>query len=214
MSKFGNGNNDNRIVRNDPTRLIRKKSQSETVKVSRDAPTKKIDAHSDKPASDASASMPKTPASEESSKGAPEFMNLDPGKTRVFKPKKEQSEEPASRSSDNPVVGWLVVTEGAGLGNAIEFSYGRQGIGRDVSQGICLNFGDEQVSREGHAFIEYDPRESKAYLSKGANLVYHNGDRVGQGAETTLTTGDTIELGDTKLRYVAFCGADFCWTKT
>lgn len=208
MSKFRNGDNDKRIVRNDPTRLIRKARpnavQPTVAKAGSDAPTMKINPESS--VHKAAAAAPETPSNE-----APEFMNLDPGKTRVFKPKKAQAEELASEASDNPVVGWLVVVEGSGQGRAIEFSYGQQSIGRDASQSIQLDFGDEQISREHHAFIEYDPRERKVYLSKGANLVYHNGARVGQGDEVVLTSGDTIELGDTKLRFVTFCDTDFCW---
>ncbi|WP_052692026.1 FHA domain-containing protein [Teredinibacter purpureus] len=129
-------------------------------------------------------------------------------KTVVFRPSEGDK---VATATDLPVVAWLVVVEGAGKGKGIALSYGMQKIGREASQNVVLDFGDETISREHHAAIEYDPKTRTFYLSKGENLVYLNGARVGQGSEENLSVGDMIEIGNTKLKFMPFCGPDFCW---
>lgn len=219
MSKFGdNDTNATRIIRSDPNRLKRKSKEKApdqdkvTIKVNidsaeagsgsqspADVPTKKLDP----------AVQKKIEAT--GRRDQPEFMNVG-DKTKVFKPTKDKEVEVATSSTEAPVVGWLVIIEGPGKGTSREFSFGQQTIGRDSDQSISLDFGDEEISRASHATLEYDPRERKVFLSKGANLVYLNNERLGQGAETGLKWGDIIEIGSTKLRYVSFCSPDFCWT--
>ena len=238
MSRFGDNNNGappTRIIRNNPTINVNAADASnhqtdnkkDTVKIPDDAAAKKTERIlPDEPhsASDADgfrvvqdsasqhAEVAKAPSPAE--KPAPEFMNLKPAsaspKTRVFRSGADSQE--TKKASDAPVVGWFVVVKGQGLGNSFEFSFGNNTIGRDASQGIAIDFGDEGISREAHAFVEYDPKARKCFLSKGCNLVYVNGDRVGQGSEVILSMGDNIELGETVLRFVPFCNAEFCWT--
>lgn len=136
-------------------------------------------------------------------------------KTVLFRP----SSNSALAESDTgvvanrkPITAWLVVVKGNGTGNALAVSYGLHKIGRDADQDVPLNFGDESVSRKEHAYLEYDPKTRQFYLSKGSNLVYLNGERVGQGCEREIVTGDEIELGEnTVLRFVSFCGKEFDW---
>ncbi len=116
-----------------------------------------------------------------------------------------------SGTAIRPVVGWLVVIAGPGSGSAVEFSYGHNKIGRDSDQNIRVDFGDTKISRRHHAALEFDPKDRKFYLSKGDNLVYLNGERVGTGSERELTAGDQITIGDTTLQFVAFCGTGFNW---
>lgn len=112
---------------------------------------------------------------------------------------------------EKPTVGWLIIIAGAGKGQSVAFSYGLNKIGRDEGQDIALNFGDEAISRIAHAAIEFDPKPRQFYLSKGENLVYLNGERVGAGGEKVLKMGDEIILGDTTLRFVPFCDKNFDW---
>ena len=130
-------------------------------------------------------------------------------KTVVFRPQAGSFVPP--QASGLPVVGWLVVIAGPGIGRALEFSYGLNKIGRDSDQNICVDFGDAKISRRHHAAVEFDPRDRKFYLSKGENLLYLNGERVGTGTERELSTGDQLTIGDTTLQFVAFCGPGFNW---
>lgn len=135
-------------------------------------------------------------------------------KTQFIRPKKSPMPEAQVEPdiADQPITAWMVVIKGNGKGNARPMSYGLHRIGRGADQQIPLNFGDEGISRDTHATVEYDPAIRKFFLAKGNNLVYLNGERVGQGTEREILTGDEIRLSnDTVLRFVAFCGDEFDW---
>ena len=56
----------------------------------------------------------------------------------------------------DPVVGWLVVVGGAGLGAFRPIFEGNNTVGRGRSQRIAIDFGDETISSEEQAYIRYD----------------------------------------------------------
>jgi len=144
--------------------------------------------------------------------GGPATLHL-----RAWQKGESEGGESASQLEDegvshSPVTGWLVIVEGKGKGDSLPIRYGLHRIGRSRTQEICLKFGDDKISRENHASVEYDPQEKKFFLSKGSNLVYLNGKRVGQGAEREIVSGDEIKLsGETTLRFIALCGVGFDW---
>lgn len=127
----------------------------------------------------------------------------------------EKAEAPGSsdRSEpmEDPVVGWVVVVEGPGQGASLTLGYGMNSVGRAPSERICLDFGDNQVSRTNHAAITYDPRGKKYFVAHGGgkNLTYLGDEPVLMPVE--LKGGEEIMIGDTKLRFVPFCGEDFDW---
>ncbi|HZP75593.1 MAG TPA: FHA domain-containing protein [Pseudolabrys sp.] len=120
------------------------------------------------------------------------------------------AEEDAS-GGDDPVVGWLVIVEGPGRGRSCELGAGANSIGRDASQKICLDFGDQEIHREKHTVIVYDPRSRRFFLQPGEarNLTYLGDDVV--LAPTPLKGGEIISIGRTQLRFVPLCGEDFSW---
>ena len=81
----------------------------------------------------------------------------------------------------------------------------------DAQERLSLDFGDEQISRENHATITFDGRHRRFYIlpGQGRNLVYVNEQPVMSPQE--LTGGEEILLGQTKLRFVPFCGKSFDW---
>ena len=104
-------------------------------------------------------------------------------KTRVVGGRRRQKDEQRlqeraeqSDGMDDPVVGWLVIVEGPGKGRAMQLGYGSNSIGRGETDRINLNFGDDQISRGGHATVTYDPRGRKFYVQHGGgtNLTYLN----------------------------------------
>lgn len=110
-------------------------------------------------------------------------------------------------------VGWLIIVDGPGRGSAFTIYNGVAQIGRGEGQGVRLDFGDTSISRENHAAIAYDPEQRKFYLGHGgkANLVRLNNRPVLSTEE--LENGNLIRIGETTLRFVALCGADFDWSE-
>lgn len=193
MSRFDHSGDDT-----PPTRLVRRSgADSRTGSDARDDATRKLDYQAEATMAGANHGR----ATTEPERGGQ--------KTVLFRP----SEQDALASADapQPVVAWLVVKDGPGRGRALSISYGLNKIGRGTDQAVSLAFGDDKLSRSHHAAIEYDPKLRAFYLSKGENLTYLNGDRVGSGQEHALKAGDEIELGETTLQFVPFCGPDFDW---
>lgn len=114
----------------------------------------------------------------------------------------------------DPVVGWLVVVGGLGLGNFRPIFEGNNSIGRARSQRIAIDFGDEAISSEEQAFIRYDGTDRSFLfvpnMSK-TNVVSINNKRP--TSAVSLTAMDVITMGRTQLAFVPFCGAEFDWSE-
>lgn len=110
-------------------------------------------------------------------------------------------------------VAMVLVSEGPGFGEAFAIQSGMSQIGRGEDQAIRLDFGDNAISRTNHAAIVYDPDTHSFLLGHGgkANIVRLNGKPVVSTSD--LTDGDTIEIGETKMRFVAICSSSFNWSK-
>jgi hypothetical protein len=110
----------------------------------------------------------------------------------------------------NPTVGWLVCIGGPDRGRDYRIRSGRNFIGRAEQMHICIE-GDPAITREKHAVISHDPKQGRFMLlpGDGSGLTYLNDNPV--EVPTELKARDTIELGETKLVFVPFCGEDFQW---
>lgn len=128
-------------------------------------------------------------------------------------PFSQPTRSPASDGAMYPV-GWLIVIEGPGRGNAITLYDGVSQIGRGESQAVRLNFGDNSISRENHAAIAFDSEQNDFFIGHGgkANLVRLNKQPV--LSTQKITSGDTVRIGETTLRFVGLCGPDFSWQET
>jgi hypothetical protein len=115
-----------------------------------------------------------------------------------------------SRGFD-PVVGWLVCVDGPDRGRDFRIRAERNFIGRSRDMDVALTE-DRSVSRDRHAILSFDPRTNVFVLTpgEGRGLVYHNGTSVLTPVE--LKAHDTIELGESTLRFVPLCGDDFLWS--
>lgn len=143
----------------------------------------------------------------------------DDDRTRVVGRRHGQSDRAESVSTggapddpmDDPLVGWLVVIEGPGRGHALPLGYGRNTVGRNPENRVVLDFGDMQISRLVHTIVTYDPRGRKFFVQhgEGRNLTYINGEAVLNSAE--LNMSDELIVGDTTLRFIPLCGAEFDW---
>jgi len=110
----------------------------------------------------------------------------------------------------DPVVGWLVCIDGPEKGRDYRVRSERNGIGRGADMAICIN-GDEAISRENHAYISFNPRKASFRIAPGdgRGMIYLNGEEV--DVPMPLQAYDRIELGQTHLLFVPFCGELFNW---
>ena len=135
----------------------------------------------------------------------------DPARTQLVrgKAKVERGE-----FGQDPVVGWLVVVGGPGIGAHRPIFEGNNTLGRSSSQRIPIDFGDEAISSEEQAYIRYDS-SSRSFLFvpnlAKTNVVSINDKRPTGAVE--LSQMDVITMGRTQLVFVPFCGADFDWAE-
>ncbi len=114
----------------------------------------------------------------------------------------------------DPVVGWLVVVGGPGLGAFRPIYEGNNTIGRARSQRIPLDFGDDAISSEEQAYLRYDSIDRKFLLVPNlakTNIVAVN-ERKPTGA-VELSPMDLVTVGRTQLAFVPFCGMEFDWSE-
>ena len=156
-----------------------------------------------------------------STRGAERQQDKDP-KTRIYRPGRTERGDPTTAAGadprdeqasamDDPPVGWLVVVKGPGQGRFVALGNGSNSVGRDESERVRIDFGDETISRRGHSTITYDPRGKKFYLQHGAgkNLTYLQGNPV--LAPTELPGFSRIAIGNTELLFVPLCCDQFDW---
>ena len=114
----------------------------------------------------------------------------------------------------DPVVGFLVVVGGPGLGSFRPIFEGNNTIGRAAENRIPLDFGDDTISAEEQAYLRYDSNDRSFLfvpnLAK-TNVVSVNDKRPTGAVE--LKAMDVIVLGCTQVAFVPFCGADFDWSE-
>jgi hypothetical protein len=112
----------------------------------------------------------------------------------------------------DPVVGWLVVIGGPGLGAFRPIFEGNNTVGRSTAQRIPIDFGDETISSEEQAYIRYDSVDRRFLLVPNlakTNIVAVNDSKPTSAVE--LAAMDVITMGHTQLVFVQFCGHDFDW---
>jgi len=116
--------------------------------------------------------------------------------------------------AQDPVVGWLVVVGGPGLGAYRPVFEGNNTLGRSTANRVPIDFGDETISNDEQAYIRYDSADrSFLFVPNMAktNVVSVNESRPAQPVR--LQAMDLITVGRTQLVFVPFCGPDFDWSE-
>lgn len=143
----------------------------------------------------------------------PQQADPDDGRTRLVRPRSSSTDQDVSAGDpmEDPPVGWLVVVDGPGKGSVATLGIGVNSIGRDPSERVSLDYGDQMISRTHHGTITYDPRGRKFYVQHGGgkNLTYVDDEPVLAPRELAPLT--QLQMGDTVLRFVPLCGAGFSW---
>ena len=141
------------------------------------------------------------------------LLGFNPGQAAASDPFEKRTQKASSEVTQFPV-GWLIVIGGPGKGAAYTLFDGVSQIGRGSDQTICLDFGDNSISRENHAVVAYDSETRKFFLGHGgkSNLVRLENRPVLSTEE--IESGNTIRIGETSLRFVGRCGNDFQWQQS
>jgi FHA domain len=116
--------------------------------------------------------------------------------------------------AQDPVVGFLVIVGGPGLGASRAIFEGNNTIGRTASNRIAFDFGDDSISADAQAYLRYDSTDRSFLfvpnLAK-TNVVSVNDKRPSGAVE--LKSMDVITLGRTQVAFVPFCGPEFDWSE-
>lgn len=149
-----------------------------------------------------------------------------PPTTRVVRGASKPADEPVRTSlvrgkqqvrrgtfEHDPVVGWLVVVGGPGIGQYRPIFEGNNTVGRSAGNRIAIDFGDDAISSEEQAYIRYDSSDRSFLfvpnLAK-TNVVSVNDRRPTAAVE--LQAMDVVTMGRTQLVFVPFCGPEFDWS--
>ena len=119
-----------------------------------------------------------------------------------------------SEFHQEPVVGWLVVIGGPGLGAFRAVYEGNNTIGRAPTQRIAIDFGDDAISAEEQAYLRYDSTDRQFLFVPNmakTNVVAVND--LKPTAAVKLSAMDVITMGQTQVVFVPFCGDEFDWSE-
>jgi hypothetical protein len=129
-------------------------------------------------------------------------------KTRIFGGSSDEL-----KYHKEPVVGWLVVVGGPGLGAYRPIYMGSNTIGSDSGQRIPIDFGDEYISKEEQAYIRYDADDRQfLFIPNLAKTNVVSIDNVKPTSAVRLMPYDIIAMGNTQLVFIPFCGEEFDWS--
>ena len=108
--------------------------------------------------------------------------------------------------------GWLAIVDGPGRGQSFAFSKEVTRIGRGVDQDVCLDFGDDYISRSAHVTIHFEQDRGLVAVRCGQkrNPVLLNGKLL--SATRLLRHNSRITVGQTTLRFVGIDDQDAFWT--
>ena len=116
--------------------------------------------------------------------------------------------------AQDPVVGFLIVVGGPGLGSFRPVFEGNNTVGRSSDNRVPLDFGDDTISADAQAYVRYDSSDRSFLfvpnLAK-TNVVSVNDKRPTAAVE--LKAMDVITLGRTQVAFVPFCGGEFDWSE-
>lgn len=114
----------------------------------------------------------------------------------------------AVKPRTEPVVGWMVCTEGSEKGRDFKLFSGRSSLGRSLKCDIAVST-DPSIDEEGHVFIVYDPRSGSFFLQAGSGSCTLNG--VAVEAAELLHDGDIVKCGDSTFCFIPFCKEGRKW---
>ena len=128
----------------------------------------------------------------------------------TFLPEADGVTLPLTEPEPPPAPGWLVCVDGPDKGCSFEIHNENNYLGRSPSMDINIP-NDKSISRDKPLVITYDNRLCKFFCGflNGKSLIRLNDMPLLNTVE--LNKGDILEIGQTKLMFVPFCGDGFAW---
>ena len=108
----------------------------------------------------------------------------------------------------DPVTGWLVCVSGPEKGRDYRLHAGRNFLGRAPQMDISVA-DDQEISREHHCSVVYDPKSRAFLLAPGSSNTYLNGRAITEAA--ALKASDVIGAGASEFVFIPFCGDERSW---
>jgi hypothetical protein len=174
--------------------------------IAKQAKTQKLD-------SDKTQILGREVAASDRDSGSTGFADIDGNRTRVFQPREGVSSDTRSVHSamDDPPTGWLVAVEGPGKGTVMTLGMGLNSIGRGPEPRVSIPFEDDSISRGKCFVVVYDSVNRVFFVTpgEGKTLTYIGTSPILE--KTELVSGIELKVGDSKFRFVAFCGVEFDW---
>jgi len=155
--------------------------------------------------------MPKTPEPAAPPAAAIPAVEDGPARTQLVRGRQAMKR---GQFITDPVVGWLVIVGGPGLGSYRPVFEGNNTIGRSTQNRIPLDFDDEAISAEEQAYLRYDSNDRSFLLVPNmskTNIVSLNNTRPTTAVE--IKAMDVITMGRTQLVFMPFCGPEFDWSE-
>lgn len=113
-----------------------------------------------------------------------------------------------TKKGEGLISGWLVCIDGGDRGRDYPLYRGCNRIGRSYRMDVCIAT-DRSISRENHCSVIYDDKNNLFYVVEGRDLTYLNDKLLRESSE--LHDRDIIQIGNTKLEFVAFCKGERKW---
>jgi len=143
------------------------------------------------------------------------LKSINKEKSKETPPPPPKSSKPKPQNSRGvvmeAVVAWLVIIDGLGMGKSFEIHSGINDIGKGSQNSISIDFNDNKIEDIRHFVIIYDYKKQAFLIQKGSNnaqLFLNNKEIL---FFENLEDGDIIKVGDTTMKFVAFCKNEFQW---
>lgn len=116
----------------------------------------------------------------------------------------------AKIAGNDPVVAWLVCVKGHEEGKDHRLTAKTNTVGRGSDNDVYIK-GDDTITKDTHAKIDYDILNNNFYLIPGnnKNTIYLN--NVPVYNPQMLKAYDMVRFGQTDLCFVPFCSDKFRW---
>lgn len=145
-------------------------------------------------------------------------FNSNDTESTVYIPKNRNTVEKGNNEEDDDssivgklLAGWLVIVSDQGKGEFFPLAFGMNTLGRDQKNHVCIENGDNSISREKHAQIIYDYQNNIFFVKHGEGqyLSYLNDEVLLEAKQ--FKANDRLRVGSTDLIFIPLCSDKFTW---